>query len=455
MKFWAFVLSALVVVWLNANLFEIYREFSTNKVLRETAVRLGERFASTPRESLLVISTAGGEQVAHHVADSAAFALIGSHIKRIDSLVNAQSFTMMRSNAPTGTPLPASIAALWDALRRNFFGWLGMTLLVGLGSPFWYDVLRTLVGVKERLRARSGGGSTEEPARVVQQAAVARAAAAIPSGSRLKKGGAYVLYSQVSHHSPLPDVGNEATIGKTISPAVKFIVAHDTGNPNGTANGNVQYYERSRNDISASAHLFVDDREIIECVPALTGPPEKAWHVLYGAPADNSLYGFVANDTAIGLEYCYGTKINPDEAYIRYVWVMAFTCEKFSLDPRKAIVGHFFLDPLRKTDPVTGLAQSRRTYEQLLRDVVAEFTACGGVLPGTPKLPQKGTLTVISKLNIRGNSPSTRSPLVRAVAVGTQLKYIARINDGEPVNGNPVWYKLEDGNYCWSGGVSA
>ena len=56
-----------------------------------------------------------------------------------------------------------------------------------------------------------------------------------------------------------------------MSPGVKFVVAHDTGNPNSTAGQNVAYYEQSRNELSASAHLFVDDREIIECIPALTG----------------------------------------------------------------------------------------------------------------------------------------------------------------------------------------
>lgn len=249
--------------------------------------------------------------------------------------------------------------------------------------------------------------------------------------------------------------GTKRRSGRFIAPGVKFIVAHDTGNPNSTAGGNVRYYQNSVNEISASAHLFVDDREIIECIPALTGAPEKAWHVLYGVPADNNLFGFDANDTAIGVEYCYGTRINADEAYSRYVWVMALICSTFKLDPRKAIVGHFFLDPLRKTDPVTGLAQSRRTYEQLLRDVVTEFTACGGVLPGMPPAPKKGTLTVISRLNIRKDAPSTRSPLVRTVLAGEKLTYTERISDGEPVNGNPVWYKLDDGNFCWSGGVTA
>lgn len=82
---------------------------------------------------------------------------------------------------------------------------------------------------------------------------------------------------------------------------MKFIVAHDTGNPGSTAAENVDYYERSRDRDSASAHLFVDDREILECIPALTRTPEKAWHVLYGLPAEGRLYGFDANDVAIGV----------------------------------------------------------------------------------------------------------------------------------------------------------
>lgn len=93
------------------------------------------------------------------------------------------------------------------------------------------------------------------------------------------------------------------------SPGVKFIVAHDTGNPGSTARANRNYFENSRDKDSASAHLFVGDREIIECIPALTsGKPEKAWHVLYTVPTDNQLFGFNANDAAIGVEYCYGGK---------------------------------------------------------------------------------------------------------------------------------------------------
>ncbi|MNH66516.1 N-acetylmuramoyl-L-alanine amidase [compost metagenome] len=162
----------------------------------------------------------------------------------------------------------------------------------------------------------------------------------------------------------------------TKMPSVKFIVAHDTGNPNSTALNNVNYYENSKNEISASAHLFVDDNAIYECVPALTGTPEKAWHVIYNKTKDNELYGADSNDAAIGVEYCYGSKINSNEAYKRYVWVMAYICYKFNLNPKTDITAHFILDPGRKSDPKSGLAASGRTYEQLLKDIVSEYEDC-------------------------------------------------------------------------------
>lgn len=243
-----------------------------------------------------------------------------------------------------------------------------------------------------------------------------------------------------------------------MSPGVRFIVAHDTGNPNSTASANVRYYTSSANNESASAHLFVDDKEIIECIPALTGNPEKAWHVLYNVPTDNQMFGYNANDAAIGVEYCYGTNINADEAYRKYLWLIAYACHQFNLDPAKSVVGHFMLDPHRKTDPVTGLAHSRRTYEQLLCDVVAEYDECTGKTPPIAQqqwneTTQSGQVTVATRLNIRKGAPSTRADVYQIVSPGVQLTYVSVINNGEPVNGNSVWYKDANGNYFWSGGT--
>lgn len=188
----------------------------------------------------------------------------------------------------------------------------------------------------------------------------------------LKRSGGYNILEKFTITPSYLPVPSKRRSGQKMK-AVKFIVAHDTGNPRSTAKGNVGYYRNTANDIEASAHIFVDDKDIIECIPALTGPtPEKAWHVRYNAPSGNKL-GMAANDYAIGVEYCYGDNINADEAYKRYVWVLAYICNKYHLNPATDIAGHFQLDPGRKTDPVTGLADSGRTFPGLLADVASEL----------------------------------------------------------------------------------
>ena len=210
---------------------------------------------------------------------------------------------------------------------------------------------------------------------------------------------------------------------------VRFLVAHDTGNEGSTAAQNVAYYRRTANAEAASAHLFVDDRSILECVPALTAPPEVAWHVRYDSPVDNHLFGADANDAAIGVEYCFGPTIDADEAYRRYVWVLAKLCYEFQLDPCTAIVGHFFLDPARRTDPNTGLARSRRTYEQLLRDVPAEYDAClGHAFPVPAPEGSAGTARPRVRLNLRRGEPTTRAPVVKVLSPGeaTSVSWLRR-----------------------------
>lgn len=247
--------------------------------------------------------------------------------------------------------------------------------------------------------------------------------------------------------------------GIQITAGVKFVVAHDSGNPGSTALNNVNYFEHSCNDESASAHIFVDDKSIIECIPALTAAPEKAWHVLYRGGTDNHMFGCNANDAAIGVEYCYGDHIDADEAYRKYIWVIAFICYRFQLDPAKSVVGHFFLDPKRKTDPVTGLAHSRRSYDQLLRDIVLEYQASAPATSGIAAHPapqwifvaRPGTVEVTAKLNIRKGLPRKTAEIADVATVGAKLAYIGWIDKGEEVNGNSRWYLNADGNYFWSG----
>ncbi|WP_094701647.1 N-acetylmuramoyl-L-alanine amidase [Brevibacillus laterosporus] len=71
---------------------------------------------------------------------------------------------------------------------------------------------------------------------------------------------------------------------------IGFIVAHDTGNPGSTALSNIRYYQNTCDSMSASAHTFIDDTGVWECIPATTSKSDKAWHVLYEIPQDNQWF---------------------------------------------------------------------------------------------------------------------------------------------------------------------
>jgi N-acetylmuramoyl-L-alanine amidase len=224
---------------------------------------------------------------------------------------------------------------------------------------------------------------------------------------------------------------------------VRFIVAHDTGNENSTAAQNVRYYESSRNDLSASAHLFVDDREILECIPALTGAPEKAWHVRYNVSADNQRFGADANNAAIGVELCFSTNgsINNEEAYKRYVWVLAYICYRFGLDPATSIVGHEQLDPTRREDPSTALRLTGRTFNDLVRGVVREYQDSTGNSQTPPQPPVStpagiGVATILADtLNVRSR-PSINGSIIKTVSKGEAYKVFSEQNGWYNVGGN-------------------
>lgn len=148
---------------------------------------------------------------------------------------------------------------------------------------------------------------------------------------------------------------------------VKFIVCHDTGNDGTSALTNVNYYITSRNDMQASAHAFVDDKGVVECIP-LT---EKAWHVQYGPTIDNKMFGFDANDDALAVELCFSTKglFDTKLAYANYVEYIRSLCKTYNLDARTQLVAHATLDPARRTDPLTAFATIGKTWQNFLDDV--------------------------------------------------------------------------------------
>lgn len=150
---------------------------------------------------------------------------------------------------------------------------------------------------------------------------------------------------------------------------VKFIVCHDTGNLNSSAMQNVDYYIKSANEIKASAHTFIDDASIIECIPL----DEIAYHVRRASEIDNSVYGVDAIDWALSVELCYFTDLERSRiAYNSYVEYIKGLCDKYVLNPATGLIGHYKLDPLRRTDPLNAFTRIGKTWEDFIKDVSAE-----------------------------------------------------------------------------------
>ena len=172
----------------------------------------------------------------------------------------------------------------------------------------------------------------------------------------------------------------------TGSPA--FFVAHDTGNPGASADNHYTYFN-NLTDRSASAQVFIDDTKILEIIPTGTGPDpaEKAWHVLYNVKTDNERFGYDANDAALGIELCYGGKITFSEAYKRFVWYLAFCCDKWGKNPSTHIASHKQLDPGRKADCEQALLAGKKTLKDLINDVAVEMAAAPIVAPDFKPLP--------------------------------------------------------------------
>ncbi len=156
MKLWSFAISAVVVVVLNANLLEVYKEFSTNKTVRDAAVVMAEKFVAIPRDSLLVKEKTDAGESTYVVAkpDSLIVAEIQKSLSDIQEVAGSKTFQMFRWTKERRAPLfSEGLSPQWfRSWIKAILGWLSMTLLVSLGAPFWYDFLKAVMGIKEKMK---------------------------------------------------------------------------------------------------------------------------------------------------------------------------------------------------------------------------------------------------------------------------------------------------------------
>lgn len=147
---------------------------------------------------------------------------------------------------------------------------------------------------------------------------------------------------------------------------VRGIISHRTGNDRPDADARAHYQYFSTGDRKASAHYFVDGKEVIRIIPE----DEIAFHA---GPA---------NADTIGIELAEAGG-DWQSGYPAYVELHADICLRYGLDPLKDIRGHFQIDPVNRPQDPIGLF----AWEPFLQDVARELTELKNESPGSRASP--------------------------------------------------------------------
>lgn len=120
---------------------------------------------------------------------------------------------------------------------------------------------------------------------------------------------------------------------------IKYIVVHDTGNRRRGAGAYNHYLYFNAGNRNASAHYFVDDKEIIQTVE----DSNASWHCGDG----KGRYG-ITNSNSIGIEICINEDSDFEKAIENAIVLIRNLMEKHSIS-KENIVRHF--DASRKICP--------------------------------------------------------------------------------------------------------
>lgn len=155
MKTWAFVISLVVAICLNANMFDIYRTVSTNDTTRNTILSSQEevlkRYAAQLAEAKADSARPAEQEKLQKLVDDTR-----ESIKKDVASYAKFGFTDLRQEF--NYSLPERKEWRWYNIVAHFLlallGWLITAALLTIGAPFWHDTLESLFGVKNLLRKR-------------------------------------------------------------------------------------------------------------------------------------------------------------------------------------------------------------------------------------------------------------------------------------------------------------
>jgi hypothetical protein len=168
MKSIALIVSFMVVIILNANFFNVYRNIAASDVRRAAILQQGEVLQKRLEEQSKANPQAspGGASGDHELAND--LNQFRSDMKEYGSDYGGMGFPLLRPQQIRDFVLGhgywegSSFSTRFLHGSKVLMGWTIMALLLSVGAPFWQDTLESLFGLKNLIRQRSGTKNVEE-----------------------------------------------------------------------------------------------------------------------------------------------------------------------------------------------------------------------------------------------------------------------------------------------------
>ena len=138
---------------------------------------------------------------------------------------------------------------------------------------------------------------------------------------------------------------------------IKYIVIHDTGNKRSGADAEAHFNFFNNGDRQASAHYFVDDKQILRVVK----DSDKSWHC-----GDGRGLNGITNDNSIGIEMCINSDGDFNKTYLHTLKLTKYLMKKYNI-PLENVVRHY--DASRKICPNIWKENNWAKWEKFKQDL--------------------------------------------------------------------------------------
>jgi len=150
MKTWAFVISAILTVMVDANLPRLYKRMATDDVSKQRVLAEAQAIQQRYLGQIAQARASNNPSLVHDLTNR-----LNDELDEATSSYPALGLEML------------DIEAFWNrttALEKVkvIGGWILMAFLLSLGAPFWHDILQSLFGLKEFLRGKTQTKDVEQ-----------------------------------------------------------------------------------------------------------------------------------------------------------------------------------------------------------------------------------------------------------------------------------------------------